>query len=756
VKPVQSAGTDDVFLCTSFEEAEVAFSRILGKINGLGLVNESVLVQEFLVGKEYVVDKVSRDGVHKVVAIWEYDKRPVNGANFVYYGMRLMPTNTPKCQQMIAYADKVLDALGINQGPSHMEIMYNEETGPCLVEVGCRCQGGEGTWLASAMECIGFTQVTVTLDVYTEGKFFAAMDKDNYVLKKAGREVDMVSMMGGVVRSMPGEEVIRKLPSFRSMSWDVKPGDYAPKTIDCFTRPGCVQLVHESEEQADADFEAIHALDACGLMDFSVICPTPPVTGAVVIVDPFSSGAHLAAMVVKWGFKLILVFSERDSPVAALISKGANNFKPTLLIQHDATNPDQDAAVEETLSQLRNQEAPVLAILPGAETGVELTEMLAARLGTRNNGEEMTFARRNKYAMQEAIRAKNIRAVKQKLCMSEDDVREFVKTIVHPVTGKIKCVVKPNESAGTDSVFLCNTVEEAIAGFRAIDGHANGLGHQNYGALCQEFLTGTEFVIDGVSRDGVYKVVAIWEYDKRSVNGANFVYFGMFLRGAETERERALIAYAKQVVSALGILQGPSHMEVMFDPATGPCLVEVGSRCHGGEGTWLPVVNECLGYSQLDATLSAYIRPDRFDALPMEPLPLKHGAEAFLVSHTHGVLKDIPGSDEIRSMPSFRRMELLTQPGSNISPTIDCFTRYQLTSAPIFTLNLIMTHPSIMKNNQSHSTFKIHFNFLRPPTGLEVCSSSTQHRKDYRRTTNAFVNLNILDSSSSCNRSCLR
>jgi hypothetical protein len=31
--------------------------------------------------------------------------------------------------------------------------------------------------------------------------------------------------MGGVVRSTPGEEVIRKLPSFRSMSWDIKPGE---------------------------------------------------------------------------------------------------------------------------------------------------------------------------------------------------------------------------------------------------------------------------------------------------------------------------------------------------------------------------------------------------------------------------------------------------------------------------------------------------------------------------------------------------
>ena len=61
-----------------------------------------------------------------------------------------------------------------------------------------------------------------------------------------------------------------------------------------------------------------------------------------------------------------------------------------------------------------------------------------------------------------------------------------------------KCVVKPNESAGTDSVFLCNSPAEALDAFRTIDGHANGLGHTNHGALCQEFLSGTEFVIDGV------------------------------------------------------------------------------------------------------------------------------------------------------------------------------------------------------------------------------------------------------------------
>ena len=78
------------------------------------------------------------------------------------------------------------------------------------------------------------------------------------------------------------------------------------------------------------------------------------------------------------------------------------------------------------------------------------------------------------------------------------------------------------------------------------------------------------------------QVTAIWEYDKRSANGANFVYFGMRLRSSLGEREKALVAYAKQVVNALHIVQGPSHMEVILTP-TGPCLVEVGSRCHGGE-----------------------------------------------------------------------------------------------------------------------------------------------------------------------------
>jgi len=104
LKPVESAGSDGVKLCHSFEEAKGHFHVLMKSQMVNGGECPAVLCQEFLRGKEYVVDHVSRDGVHKVsfrpelniraqnyhsrslflfiktVMVWVYDKRPVNGA----------------------------------------------------------------------------------------------------------------------------------------------------------------------------------------------------------------------------------------------------------------------------------------------------------------------------------------------------------------------------------------------------------------------------------------------------------------------------------------------------------------------------------------------------------------------------------------------------------------------------------------------------------------------------------------------------
>lgn len=75
VKPVEGAGSDGVFICNSPDEVRAAYRSLEGTKNVLGLTNYSVLLQEYLRGDEYVVDTVSRSGVHKCVAIWKVRSR---------------------------------------------------------------------------------------------------------------------------------------------------------------------------------------------------------------------------------------------------------------------------------------------------------------------------------------------------------------------------------------------------------------------------------------------------------------------------------------------------------------------------------------------------------------------------------------------------------------------------------------------------------------------------------------------------------
>ena len=71
----------------SNQKAEAHFALLMSSQRKLGAQGAAVLVQEFLVGEEYVVDSVTRDGEHKTTMVWKYDKRPANGSQFVYYSV---------------------------------------------------------------------------------------------------------------------------------------------------------------------------------------------------------------------------------------------------------------------------------------------------------------------------------------------------------------------------------------------------------------------------------------------------------------------------------------------------------------------------------------------------------------------------------------------------------------------------------------------------------------------------------------------
>lgn len=747
LKPTESAGSDGVKLCYSYEEAQEHFKTLMSGqlVNGGNC--PSVLCQEFLKGTEYVIDHVSRDGVHKTCMIWVYDKREANGANFVYFGMKPVDPSTPLASILISYTRRVLDAMEISHGPTHAEVMMTED-GPCLVEMNCRAHGGDGTFapLAKALTG-GYSQVEMTVDAIVDPLNFArTLDRPCYPFKAAGQEVIFVSRSKGIVKSTPGYDVIKMMPSFLHMDGLKSRGSAVDYTIDLVTGIGSVILMHKDPKVVERDIGFVRYLeDINGFFLYetklenlkrprgeAVVLPknttsslNPPDTltplnrhrrnktmedvqhqrvfssdgpslvrimsndrpelggfrgmgmltkrmttvdcsrEAVVIVDPYSTGCCIAEEIMKRGYNVITLWTRGFSPEMKKhvpLSCGKLNYLLELEESETLAQTSQD--VYEAAGSLR-----VVACLAGGEAGVDLADALSEHIKVRSNGTNIPN-RRDKKLQQEITRKHGLRSVRQAGGSDFSDVKDFLQTEPYPV------VLKPIESAGSDGVKLCHTFEEAEEHFNVLMSSQMVNGGDCPSVLCQEFLRGKEYVVDHVSRDGEHKAVMLWEYDKRPCHGSAFVYFGCIPVDSESLEAKILIPYVRGVLDALEFKNGPSHGEVMMT-TDGPCLVEMNCRAHGGDGNWRPLCRHLTGgYSQVEATVDAFLDKKQFSVLPSKPpSPFKaSGQEVILVSFDRGVVKTTPGFEEIKRMPSFVYIETGVRPGSRVDYTIDLFT----------------------------------------------------------------------------------
>jgi len=332
---------------------------------------------------------------------------------------------------------------------------------------------------------------------------------------------------------------------------------------------------------------------------------------------------------------------------------------------------EEQSTIKETACALTQAcgSRQLVAVIVGAESGVTLADALSEELGLRTNGTALG-ARRNKNVQQKLVKASGLRAVREACGCTWSEVEEFVRSESMPV------VVKPVESAGSDGVKLCRTVKEAEAHFNLLMASQKRWGSQDAAVLCQEFLKGTEYVVDHVSRDGEHKTVMLYKYDKRPVNGAQFVYYGMVPVPSSSEEAQILIPYVRGVLDALAFQNGPSHGEVMMT-ADGPCLVEMNCRLSGAGGSWVPLAKALTGgYSAVDATIDLFTSKAKFDAVPnVFPAPFRSfGLVAYLVAMKEGEVKSTPGLDTIRALTSFHSLMSPVKPGSVVELTIDLFT----------------------------------------------------------------------------------
>jgi hypothetical protein len=194
--------------------------------------------------------------------VWVYDKRPANGSAFVYFGCVPVDPESYEGKLLIPYVRRVLNALHIRNGPSHAEVMMTND-GPCLVEMNCRSHGGDGNWRPLCRALTGsYSQVETTVDSYLDSRQFAMTpDKPPSPFKAHGQEVILVSFSRGKVKSTPGFEEIKELPSFVYLETGVREGSFVDHTVDLFTGIGSVILMHKDKETVERDVSRIRQME---------------------------------------------------------------------------------------------------------------------------------------------------------------------------------------------------------------------------------------------------------------------------------------------------------------------------------------------------------------------------------------------------------------------------------------------------------------------------------------------------------------
>ncbi|MGW0394889.1 ATP-grasp domain-containing protein [Streptomyces sp. NPDC003042] len=374
----------------------------------------------------------------------------------------------------------------------------------------------------------------------------------------------------------------------------------------------------------------------------------------VVLIDPYIPAVRLAEQFREAGAALIRVQSTKEVPGVYQSSYVREGYVDTIVHEDLATTVERLAAY-----------APV-AVVAGGEIGVPLTDALSSALGLPGNGVELSEARRDKYVMIETIKRAGVPGARQLQVTDEEQLAAWHRSL----GGRV--VVKPLRSSGNDHVFFCDTPEESVAAYRKTAGTVNVFSERNDGMVAQEYLCGTEYMVNTVSRDGHHRVCEIWRTTRLAVNGVSDLLDGIYLMARRGEVQDQLAEYAERVLEALGIQHGPAHLEVKLTN-DGPRLVEVGARLSGGR---LPQHAQlAIGESQLDWTVRAYLDPDGFHRMADEDYRrTRHVGHVALISPAEGVLREYRDLNAIRRLESFHDVQVYLQPGDRISRTVDDMT----------------------------------------------------------------------------------
>ncbi|USB31658.1 ATP-grasp domain-containing protein [Paenibacillus sp. YPG26] len=367
----------------------------------------------------------------------------------------------------------------------------------------------------------------------------------------------------------------------------------------------------------------------------------------VAFVEPSFYGVSFAKAAYEQGHRVISVVSSTDNPQ----KYGYEGIYHDLIV---ADIRDEDSLYQAIA------ESPYAgkldALIPATDYASHLTAKVAQRLGLRSVPYEAALKSRNKDLARQAYAEHGVPSAKFRKLKTFEEAAQAAGEIGYPV------VLKPTNCASSQNVYFINDEAElqramdVIVNFKVT--YMDFKVREEY--LIEQYLQGPEFSVELFLQNGNSLFAAVTE--KLTTPLPYFVETLHTLPSPSyTERQDEIIKTAVDALKAIGLTNGPSHVEVKLT-SSGPRIIEVNGR-PGGDNISSDLLVLAFGVDIFEATVNYYLD----SPISIEKKHVRAATIAYITAESDGVLERIEGFELLSKHPAVVRTHILVEAGDQIA-----------------------------------------------------------------------------------------
>ena len=279
----------------------------------------------------------------------------------------------------------------------------------------------------------------------------------------------------------------------------------------------------------------------------------------------------------------------------------------------------------------------------------------ANKLGLVGISYDTAIKATDKGEMIKAFEASNVEHPWYYILSSLDELETVENRITFP------CISKPVDNAGSRGVMLVHSrgeLNEAVK-YSSLNG-------RNGGVIIEEYLEGSEVSVEIIVVDGTVHILQIT--DKLTTGAPHFVEMGHSQPSQlEDENIDAIRDLAVRAVRAVGINNGPAHVEIMLTKK-GPRMIELGARM-GGDCITTHLVQLSTGIDMIKATIDICLGD-----VPDLEYKFHKGSAIRYLRQSHGTIQKIEGVETAKSYEGVKQVTFVKEIGDsvkNINSSVD-------------------------------------------------------------------------------------